>query len=230
MWSVSRDISISVSELTKIRQAFNDLFDLPLEIRNMVYWNALVAPHLTEQTKGWRPWQQVHGLKQPALAMVSRAIRAESLEAFYGGNEFRLSANIDRCLQISEVAAPRAARRGSEEGLDLGHQVVAGSGLKSIVVSPGWYSYEGWGFQMATACRDSSRADGEKVGDEALDWTDKGAVELAYLGALRRTVTRTPGSNRVRLWSSRHGPRSMGSLLWWIAQECPQLRAWVYLA
>lgn len=147
MWLVSRDISIPVSELTKTRQAFNDLVDLPLEIRNMVYRNALVAPHLTEQTKGWRPWQQVHGLKQPALAMVSRAIRAESLEVFYGGNEFRLSADIDRCLQttagdnlMSEVKTLLAPASGGPGGSYLRY-------LKSIVVSPGWYLYEGWGFQ-----------------------------------------------------------------------------------
>lgn len=152
----------------------------------------------------------------------------ESLPIFYAENHFTLQADVDRLLHtecgrdflLPSIQAFTASRVNGPGTSNLRF-------VSNLRIIPTWYAYEKWGFLMSTERLASRREHMERIGDNNVDWTSKEAVEEAYIRTLGRTPTAV--GHRVRCWWRRIGVQSMGSLLWMVAQECPQLTKWVYI-
>lgn len=174
------------------------------------------------------PYGHPTTLQQPPLTQASKQIRNESLPIFYGENQFSLGADVDQWLQTqcgrdNLYPAIQAFAHSRENGSEKSSLAF----VSNLRVKPTWYAYEKWGFLMSTVRLAVRRGDRDRIGDDNLDWTSREAVKAAYLETLGRTPS--PIGDHVRCWQSRIGVQSMGSLLWTVAQECPQLTKWVYI-
>ncbi|KAJ4397098.1 hypothetical protein N0V93_001322 [Gnomoniopsis smithogilvyi] len=200
-------------EKTRERVSF---LDLAGEIRNCIYREALVYIYKDKP----RPGDQcVRSLKQHPLALVSKQVRHESLDIFYGENHFVLA------IPSREARArkpPREPLAGFIVDTMLPSSKTSLKYLSSIQIVSQCYGdyFKGKGGFCMSIEEHKLGPSRRRIGDDKLDWRIKKRVENAYIAALE------PG---VRKKSMDEEDWKMYRVLCAVAERYPQLTKWVSL-
>lgn len=192
-----------------------EFLKLPAEIRNMVYWNALVKRY------------KCRSFRQPPLTLVNKQIRSESLPILYGNGTFYIKSK-QRVHPFQKFRTFWPIPRGISNvekitKLDIQFSVRT-QGLSS-------------GVKIDIHMRNNELEGGhllgkQLVGKPGLEWKNRDSIEGIYDRFLMEEIRARAGLRWVwEEWVTVFRAASLvAEALLYFAKKCPAAAKWVWLA